>query len=74
MNATHVIIVSWLDAGSGADMQECSNYHRKSVGYPVKQEPGVGVWLTMEPDQMSGVHFIPWGMISKIQTVLVLDD
>ncbi len=74
MNTTEVLIISWLDAGSASDVGEASNYHRKSIGYPVKQETGKGVWISMEPDQLSGVHFIPWGMISKIETVQVPND
>ena len=74
MNTTEVLIVSWYDAGSGADIAEAASHHRKSIGYPVRQEPGVGVWISMEPDQLSGVHFIPWGMIELIQTLDAPND
>lgn len=64
-----LILVHWHDAGSGADVTEAKSHHRKSVGYEVENVIGVGVVISMEPDQLSGVHFIPWAMIGKIEKV-----
>lgn len=64
-----IIVVDWWDAGSGHDCDEAANIFRKSVGYEVRREQGFGVWISMEDDQLSSVHFVPWGMIRSITTV-----
>lgn len=61
-----VIIVEWWDAGSAHTKEEAERIYRQSVGYEVANEPGHGITLSMESDQLSGVHFIPWGMVRVV--------
>lgn len=61
-----VIVVEWHDAGSGHTKEEAEQIYRHSVGYEVANEQGHGITIAMESDQLSGVHFIPWGMVRKV--------
>lgn len=61
-----IVIVSWWDAGSGATVEEAKSHQRESVGYLVENSDD-GVVITMEPDQLSGVHFITRPMVTGIR-------
>lgn len=61
-----IIIVEWHDAGSAHTIEEAKHIIRRSVGYEVENKVGEGVTLSMEPDQLSGVHFIPWAMVKQV--------
>ena len=63
-----IVVVSWYDAGAGATVEEAKSYHRKSVGYLVEDSED-GVVITMEPDELSGVHFVPRGMVTGMVVV-----
>ena len=63
-----IVEVYWWDAGSGADIEEAQNHHRVSVGYLVRDDD-MGVVITMEPDMLSGVHFITRPMVSDLKVI-----
>lgn len=62
MKAGSVVLVRWHDAGSGATEEEAAGHHRVSVGFLVKRNRA-GIWLSMESDQLSGIHFIKRSML-----------
>ena len=59
----------WHDAGSGVDCDDAAEHHRQSVGWLVKRNRA-GVWISMESDGLSQVHFIPRGMVEKVVDLL----
>lgn len=61
-----IIIVEWHDAGSAATKEEAETIYRQSVGFEVENKPGHGITIAMESDELSGVHFIPWGMVLSV--------
>ena len=63
-----IVIVEWHDAGSGVDCDDAANHHRESVGFLVKRNRA-GIWIAMESDQLSDVHFIPRGMVERVTAV-----
>lgn len=60
--AGSVVVVRWHDAGSASTPEEAAHIVRESVGFLIR-ENRKGIWITMEPDALSSVHFIPRGMI-----------
>ena len=60
--AGSVVVVRWHDAGSASTPEEAARIVRESVGFLIR-ENRKGIWLSMEPDALSAVHFIPRGMI-----------
>ena len=77
-----LVAVKWLDAGSGDDEEEANGHMRYSAGFEVKRvldghEDGRGIWIAMEEDAGSSVHYIPEGMIRTViplAPVIPLDD
>lgn len=63
-----IVIVTWLDAGSGSSEEEAAGHIRRSVGYMTRKSKK-GIWISMEDDVLSGVHFIPRGMVLGIQEI-----
>lgn len=66
--AYDLVLVFWWDAGSGHDIDDASNHHRKSVGFLIEQNEK-GVFIAMEDDALSGVHFVPLGMIEEVKVL-----
>ena len=74
--------VKWLDAGSGTDETEASSHLRYSAGFETNRilnqaDPAAGIYIAMEEDAGSDVHFIPEGMIitvTPLAPVVPLDD
>jgi len=64
-----LVIVHWHDAGSGFTIEDAKSHFRQSVGFEVENVPGVGVVSAMESDCLSGVHWIPWGMVRKVEEI-----
>ena len=64
-----IVIVHWHDAGSGHTAEEAKSHFRQSVGFEIENAPGEGVLLSMEEDQLSSVHWIPWPYIKKIERI-----
>lgn len=64
-----IIVVEWHDAGSASTKEEAEAIIRYSVGFEVAVERNHGVTITMESDQLSGVHFVPWAMVKLITPV-----
>ena len=73
MKASRLIIVCWHDAGSGDTLEEAASHVRLSAGFEMRNDE-LGVWLSMEDDMLSGVHFIPLAMIQSIQQIDLTDD
>lgn len=75
---SEIVIVRWHDAGSGADCEEASNHFRCSVGYRVKTvrppEKKAGIYIAMESDCLSNVHYIPWAMVVSITPIKAIDE
>lgn len=67
MDSLPIIIITWHDAGAGHTPEEAKSHIRQSVGFEVENTPGSGVLIAMEEDQLSGVHWIPWPYIKKIE-------
>lgn len=66
-----IVIVRWHDAGSGDTNRQAASHIRDSIGYLVKWRKK-GIWLSMERDRLSGVHFIPEGMVIDVTKFQVL--
>lgn len=66
--AGSVVVVRWHDAGSASTPDEAARIVRESLGFLIR-ENRKGIWLTMEPDALSAVHYIPRGMILGTATV-----
>ena len=60
-----LVLVHWHDAGSGTDEDDAENHYRCSVGFQTKRNRR-GIWISMEDDGLSMVHFIPRGMIQSV--------
>ena len=60
-----LVAVYWWDAGSGADEEEAADHHRVSVGFQINRNRK-GIWISMEEDCLSGVHFILRAMIERV--------
>jgi len=69
MNSLDIVIVHWHDAGAGHTAEEAKSHFRQSVGFEVENVPGDGVLMSMEEDQLSGLHFIPWPYIKRIERI-----
>lgn len=65
MKKGSVVEVRWHDAGSGRDEDEAAAHIRTSVGY-LQRRGTKGVWIAMESDALSDVHFIPAGMVIRV--------
>lgn len=61
-------LVSWHDAGAGADVAESKAHHRISAGYLVENNDE-GVVLSMEDDVLSGVSFVPRAIVEEVKIV-----
>jgi hypothetical protein len=64
-DAGELVLVRWHDAGSAETAEEAAAIVRESVGFFVRRNRA-GLWLSMERDQLSQVHFIPRGMILAV--------
>ena len=69
-----IVIVEWWDAGAAHTPEEAESIFRRSVGYEVRSQPGHGIHLAMEEDQLSGVHFIPWPMVRNVTPLTASED
>ena len=66
--APKIVIVRWHDAGSGYDEDDAASHYRNSIGYQTKRTRA-GIWLSMEDDGFSHVHFIPRGMVLSVTPI-----